>query len=69
MAENETMVIIDHYKSLDDDGKIAFRDQVLARTGMGYATFYNKMRGESRITKAEIYVINLIIAEGNGAER
>ncbi len=63
MSENDSLVIIDHYKNLDEKSKIDFRDEVLDRTGMAYSSFYNKISGRSSFSRAELFVIKAIMVE------
>lgn len=58
------MVISDYYyKTLKTEGeRTKFRNAVLARTGMGFSTFYNKLN-QNKFRPAEYEVICLIIKD------
>lgn len=68
MEKNETMVILDHYKSLDRKQRAAFKKDVLKLTGIKYASFYNKLHGRGKFRKSELFVINTIISEQHAAQ-
>lgn len=62
------MVISDYYFNVlvTEEERNTFRDETLRRTGIGYSTFYAKLR-KGTWTKAEEEVINIIIKERNNA--
>lgn len=68
MEKNESMVILDHYKSLDRKQRHEFKKKVMQLTGMRYASFYNKLHGRGQFRKSEIFVINTIISESHAAQ-
>lgn len=68
MKEINDLVIIDHYKKLDRRGRVEFRAKVLEETGMTQATFYGKITGKNKFTKAERYIINLLLSRDDVTE-
>ena len=45
--ESQKMVLRDHYDILSEEDKIALRQEFIDATGMGYSTFYMKLRTDS----------------------
>lgn len=48
MAEKtEKLVVSDYYKSLSEEGKKKFREQLMEEFGISFPTVYYKLRNES----------------------
>ncbi len=61
------MVIIDYYSNLGKDDRKVFRDEVMARCGIQYPTFYRKMKKDNW-RKPEVEIIAAIIKRMGGAK-
>lgn len=60
------MAIIDYWKTLDEEQRSEFREEVMKETGISYPTFYRKIRNNS-FNLSETKVIKSIISSYVGA--
>ena len=60
------MAIIDYWKTLDEEQRSEFREEVMKETGISYPTFYYKIRNNS-FNMSETKVIKSIINSYVGA--
>lgn len=60
------MAIIDYWKTLDEEQRSEFREEVMKETGISYPTFYRKIRHNS-FNLSETKVIKSIINSYVGA--
>lgn len=60
------MAIIDYWKTLGEEQRSAFREEVMKETGISYPTFYYKIRNNS-FNMSETKVIKSIINSYVGA--
>lgn len=60
------MAIIDYWKTLDEEQRSMFREEVMKETGISYPTFYYKIRNNS-FNMSETKVIKSIINSYVGA--
>lgn len=60
------MAIIDYWKTLDEEQRSVFREEVMKETGISYPTFYYKIRNNS-FNMSETKVIKSIINSYVGA--
>ena len=60
------MAIIDYYKTLSEEQRAKFREEVMKETGISYPTFYYKIKNNS-FNLSETKVIKSLINEYVGA--
>lgn len=61
------MVIINYYTNLSKEERKVFRDEVIARCGIQYPSFYKKMK-QDNWRKSETEIIAAIIQKMGGAK-
>jgi len=68
LTKMDGMAIIDHYKSLDTEQRVALRGEIMAVTGISYSSFYYKISARTKFSNSEIIVINSIIRKHHAAQ-